>query len=317
MFARACLSAFPLVLALPVDAQHEQEKDLSSKQREALRKQAEGGDPDAQVALATMHAKAGDHAEAARWYREAAEQGQAEAQYQVASLCLDGRGVPRDLETGLAWARKSAEQGYAQAQHLLGLLSASGQGMKRDQKAALEWHRKAAVQGLEEAQMSLGAAYLHGRGVRKDPAVALEWYRKAAQQESALAFQALGQLHLFGVTRDKKKAAEYIKEAAELGLVDAQRSIALSYSAGEGMHKDLVTGYAWMLVSGTMGNTRGAPAERMLVEQLTAAQITKARKLSRELIARVRARIEKAEAAAEQRAQDREARRRKAASKGK
>ena len=44
-----------------------------------------------------------DYAEAARWYRLAAEQGQASDQTNLGLLYFNGQGVPRDVTTAYKW----------------------------------------------------------------------------------------------------------------------------------------------------------------------------------------------------------------------
>ena len=62
-----------------------------------------------------------DDAQAAAWYRKAAEQGYAEAQSNLGEMYVKGQGVPQDYEQAVAWTRKAAEQGNAGGQTNLGL----------------------------------------------------------------------------------------------------------------------------------------------------------------------------------------------------
>ena len=96
-----------------------------------------------------------DHAAAARWYRKAAEQGQARAQYNLGILCEDCNGVAQDHGEAARWYRKAAEQGFAPAQLNLGLLYARGLGTPPDLRQAAEWWRKAAAQGDAKASGNL------------------------------------------------------------------------------------------------------------------------------------------------------------------
>ena len=56
-----------------------------------------------------------DYAEAARWYRTAAEQGHAAAQFSLGVMYSNGEGVPQDLVQGYAWASVAAAQGFESA----------------------------------------------------------------------------------------------------------------------------------------------------------------------------------------------------------
>lgn len=61
-----------------------------------------------------------------------------------------------------------AEQGNADAQFNLGLMYFNGTGVAQDDQAALKWFRLAADQGHAFAQFALGNLYFMGRGVPKN-----------------------------------------------------------------------------------------------------------------------------------------------------
>jgi len=67
-----------------------------------------------------------DHAEAARWYRKAAEQGHADAQYNLGVMYENGQGVRQDHAESVRWYRKAAEQGHAEPQYNLGVMYENG-----------------------------------------------------------------------------------------------------------------------------------------------------------------------------------------------
>ena len=58
-------------------------------------------------------------AEAAKWYRKAAEQGLAGAQYCLGACYNNGEGVEQDFEEAAKWFRKAAEQGDEYAKKAL------------------------------------------------------------------------------------------------------------------------------------------------------------------------------------------------------
>ncbi len=92
--------------------------------------------------------KRGDYAEAAKWFRKAAEEGDAVAQYNLGNMYSDGKGVPQDDAEALKWCRRAAEQGQADAQYSIGLLYAYG-GLL-DYAEAYMWFSLAAANGTEE-----------------------------------------------------------------------------------------------------------------------------------------------------------------------
>jgi TPR repeat protein len=66
-----------------------------------------------------------DQAEAVRWYRKAAEQGDADGQFNLGFMYAKGQGVTQDQAEAVRWYRKAAEQGDAVAKRELVKLNAS------------------------------------------------------------------------------------------------------------------------------------------------------------------------------------------------
>jgi len=89
---------------------------------------AEQGNADAQYQLAGMYiygfvknVPALDlDQEAARWYIAAAVQNHAAAQYSLGLLLIAGTGVIQDNKEGMTWIRRSAELGHLPARNFLG-----------------------------------------------------------------------------------------------------------------------------------------------------------------------------------------------------
>ncbi len=94
----------------------------------------------------------------------------------------NGEGVAQDDAQAAEWYRKAAAQGYAGAQYSLGGMYANGEGVAQDDAQALEWTRKAAKQRIAEAQFNLGIMYADGEGVPQDYAQAHMWFNLAAAQ---------------------------------------------------------------------------------------------------------------------------------------
>jgi len=67
-----------------------------------------------------------------------------------------GQGVTRDYAQAMLWYRKAAEQNYADAQYCLGLMYYIGQGVAQDYAQAELWYRRAAEQGNERAKEFAG-----------------------------------------------------------------------------------------------------------------------------------------------------------------
>ena len=104
--------------------------------------------------------------------------------------------------------RTRAFLGAADAQFNLAVSCANGRGVEQDGAEAVHWYRLAAQQGDAEAEFALGEAYKNGRGVPQGDAEAFRWYRLAAQQEHFRAQIDLAKSYLegFGVSQDYELA---------------------------------------------------------------------------------------------------------------
>ncbi len=87
-----------------------------------------------------------------------------------------GWGVTQDSAKAVKWFRKAAEQGVALAQYTLGLAYEKGQGVDMDDGWAVRWYRKAAEQGYAQAQYTLGNRH----SAIQDYVQALMWFNLAA-----------------------------------------------------------------------------------------------------------------------------------------
>ena len=193
------------------------------------------------------HGVAKDEAEAVKWYRKAAEQNHAEAQNNLGVCYTNGRGVAKDEAEAVKWYRKAAEQNLAKAQFNLGICYANGRGVAQDYEEAVKWFRKAAAQNHASAQCSLGVCYVNGRGVAQDEAEAVKWYRKAAEQNEAQAQCTLGACYANGrgVAQDKAEAVKWFRKAAAQNLAEAQFYLGVYYANGLGVAQDEAEAVKW------------------------------------------------------------------------
>ncbi len=107
-------------------------------------------------------ANSGDFRKAFEEWLPLAEQGDANAQFNLGLMYKNGQGVPQDYKKAVVWFRQAAGQGNASAQFGLGTMYYIGQGVPQDYKEAVVWYRQAAEQGNAKAQNILGAMYEYG-----------------------------------------------------------------------------------------------------------------------------------------------------------
>lgn len=88
-------------------------------------------------------------------YKEAAEAGSAEAQYNLGAAYRWGVGIEQNLEQAVLWIRRSAEKGFAPAERVLASLYEKGEGVPQNNLEAFRWCQRAALQGDALAQDAL------------------------------------------------------------------------------------------------------------------------------------------------------------------
>jgi uncharacterized protein len=152
-----------------------------------------------------------DYATAFKTASPLAEKGNPEAQVLVGRMFLTGRGVSKDPDTAVKWFKAAAGQGYADAEFMLGSMYLLPHS---DVAEGLKWVRLAADQGNQDAQLLLGKTYLDGvPELPRDPIQADMWMRLAAehnlpfyQNELAAAEQ---QMNADQIAKGKELAAAW------------------------------------------------------------------------------------------------------------
>jgi TPR repeat protein len=168
-----------------------------------------------------------------------AKQGNSNAQFDVASMYQNGRGVEPDLDKAIEWYKKSAEQDNTQAVSRLKLLEANKERFRKILAKA--------DTGNAESQYKLGKMYTEGVGVSTDYALATKTFESAAKQGHAKAEYNLG-LNYYegtGVERNRKTAYKWFKAAAEQNHPAAQYYLGKMYASGSGVKQNYSTSLEW------------------------------------------------------------------------
>lgn len=66
-----------------------------------------------------------DEREAVEWFKKAAEQGLADAQYNLGYMYYNGCGVEKDVDEAVQWLNKAAAQGHSGAKGALKMILGS------------------------------------------------------------------------------------------------------------------------------------------------------------------------------------------------
>ena len=126
----------------------------------------------------------GDYARALQEWLPLAGRGDVAAELRVGQMLRDRQGVRwRDFEGAAAWFRRAAAQGSAEAQYALGRLHYEGFLVPRNTAEMRNVLKAAAWRGHARAQLTLGVIYEYGLDdIDHDYTAALMWYELAARR---------------------------------------------------------------------------------------------------------------------------------------
>lgn len=200
------------------------------------------------VMVATMFAATPEGRRAFRQFERRAENGDAEAQYRLATVLETGwDSVPADSVRALELMRRSAQAGFPPAMNYLGYLYGKGykvgdrELIPEDRDSSVMWLRRSADAGDPRAVSNLAYLLLndtvsalsseaHPRTRAYNDSIAFVYLQKGASAQIPTAFSMLGDMYRDGrwVKRDTLKATANYEAALERGLGDAEsRLIAL------------------------------------------------------------------------------------------
>jgi len=223
---------------------------INRRKAESYRQKAEQGDAEAQYNLGSIGEAAGvdlSPAETFMWERKAAEQGLAVAQWSVGERYLRGWGVGRNDVEAFSWFLKAATQGNAHAQTSLGECYRKGTGVGVNNAEAVRWFGEAVAQADKLGEVLLVDCYLQGLDVRPYGDVVFNSFHKDAEKGDAAGQCRLGTEYLKGVLVDRNdyEAAKLFRKAADKGNCWAQISLGDCYMDGAGVSKNEEEAVKW------------------------------------------------------------------------
>jgi TPR repeat protein len=209
--------------------------------------------------------------EALRWFRRAADAGEAAAQTQLAELLLlgvsdhppsglfDAPGVTNDYDRAAHWCREAVAGGSSEAKALLAFILTDGPEERRDPAAGEALYREAAEAGWSRGQLGLALALLRD-GTPEGSAEALTLLREAASGGIAIAHHLLGIMTESGAAGDVDlpAAAAHYRTAAECGHIGAQVRYGFALLHGRGVVQDTFNAETWLRRAGLAGDAQAA-----------------------------------------------------------
>lgn len=164
------------------------------------------------------------------------------AEYELATLHLNGIALSRSYEKAAQLFERAAAHGDSDAKRALGFLYLGGLGVSKNVRTAEKYFQEAAADRIATAQLWLGIIYHGGdKDIPKSFSKAAEMFQKAADQGLTTAYDQLGNCYEKGegVPQSYAKAAELYRKGADVGNWSAQMRLGGLYERGQGVPKDL------------------------------------------------------------------------------
>lgn len=200
-----------------------------------------------------------------------------------------GQGKEQNYSKALQLYLQAAQLGDAEAQYISGGMYLKGLGCTKDFAKAFKLLLEAAKNGKSsaESEQILGQAFLLGSGVPKNYSKALHFYTLAAENGNRDAQNELAFMYFVGngVEQNTEKGAALFKKAAYNGLVIAQYNVGIMYYTGKGVKAiDLEKSYGWLNVAASKGHQPARAARDYLETILAKDELAAAQSFSEELI---------------------------------
>ena len=171
--------------------------------------------------------------------------------------------------------REAAANGSAQAQFEVAAILGEGRVLEKDAAESARWYERSAAQGFAPAQYRLGNLYEMGSGVDKDLEQARLWYQRAAEAGNRMAMHNLAALYAGGELGEQQfeLAAEWFSRAAELGMTDSQFNLGMLHARGLGVEQDFEQSYKWFSLAARSGDKDAAQARDDMAKSLSAEAV--------------------------------------------
>jgi len=207
--------------------------------------------------LCTFYMDHGEFQKAADIYKTMADV-YPEAAYQLGLMYKRGvLSVPYmpDYHQAAHYFRLAAENGNTEAAYALATLYFNPTGtFKKDFEKAQKWFRTAADQGHTGAQYILGYMCRYGH-VKQNLELAIHYFEAAAQKGHILSAAHLGLLYQISSFHNYEKAFHYCKIAAECGDIPSEFVLGTLYLSGRGCEANADKAYTHFRHAADCGNT--------------------------------------------------------------
>ena len=193
-----------------------------------------------------------EYRRAREWYRNAAQNGKAEAVRGLYECYKHDTDAPRKLNGAMSWLHIAAILNDPEALRQTGYCIENGEEMLCDLKMAMSLYQRAIDGGNTKARCNLASCF-ENEGKLSE---AVKWLQSAVDLDDSDAMFKLASWYEQGkgVTKDSSKAVDLLVQAAENGHAGAMYKLGLMLVKGEGVSTDLKNGIRYLEQEANRGN---------------------------------------------------------------
>lgn len=210
----------------------------------------------------------GDDVAARAGFQALAQQGDAEARYQLAQMLADGRGGPKSEADAVAWLRKAADQGHENADYLWGAMVfwREPPATVEERSLGLAAIRRAAARNDRNAMAALALLYANDSQFR-DPVEAAHWNDELEMWDVIADVRARNDA---AITAGEKRMAEIDERLRQLDAIKrANHAAALQARGPEPSEADMRAAleYAMYATDGKTDIDNGVASGALSIKQ--------------------------------------------------
>jgi len=234
------LAALNVAYSLPKNS--DERNRICSELFENILKLSEDGDIFAQNELGDMYLYGygikEDEEEGMKWLKKSAKAGNWGTMHKLGNKYYNGYGVPKNYLKALKLYREVYDlenSASGSAANAIGNIHYN----EKNYSEAIKWYKKGIEKTLDWAYYNLANCYYYGNGVRKDELKALDLYKKAYDLGDSASGSAINMLGVIAYNRrDYKPAVTFYKRGTEKDYNWAYYNLAECYYNGYGVKKD-------------------------------------------------------------------------------
>jgi len=251
------------------------------------KKAAENGGANAQFNLGSIYhygyyGISQDYKKAIKWYKMSAKQGEIDAFSNLGQMYCEGTGVPQDYSKAVELFKEGAELDNGSCQYSLARMYRQGKGVAQDYAKAIYWYRQAYTNKLLNAPFEIATIYYNGEGGFQNYKKAIYWYKKAIEEGYIYGHNNIGQMYHrgYGVPQDYKQAVYWWNKAAKQGNASAQYNLGNMYYNGKGVTQNYKLAYIWESLAAAQGDEKAIKNRDIISKRLSSQQLAEAQELA-------------------------------------